>query len=145
MLSSRTEQRLFWLFDWLWSEVKSLSRVRLFATPWAVACQAPPSMEFSGKNTEMGCHFLLQGIFPTQGLNPGLLHCRQMLYHLSHQGSHYKVKFATWNLLYGCGGYFTYSESKNVAKPQKHVSVVCDQADSCYANMVVLTLQMKPS
>ena len=35
----------------------------------------------------MGCHFLLQGIFPTQGSNPGLLHCRQMLYHLSHQGS----------------------------------------------------------
>ena len=28
----------------------------------------------------MGCHFLLQGIFATQGLNPGLLHCRQMLY-----------------------------------------------------------------
>ena len=35
----------------------------------------------------MGCHFLLQGIFPTQGLNLGLQHCRQMLYHLSHQGS----------------------------------------------------------
>ena len=35
----------------------------------------------------MGCHFLLQGIFPTQGLNPGLLHCRQTLYCLSHQGS----------------------------------------------------------
>ena len=35
----------------------------------------------------MGCHFLLQGIFPTQGSNPGLLHCRQMFYCLSHQGS----------------------------------------------------------
>ena len=35
----------------------------------------------------MGCHFLLQGIFPTQGLNPGLLHCRQIVYHLNHQGS----------------------------------------------------------
>ena len=31
----------------------------------------------------MGCHFFLQGIFPTQGLNSGLLHCRQMLYRLS--------------------------------------------------------------
>jgi len=41
----------------------------------------------SGKNTGVGCHFLLQGIFPTQGSNPGLLHCRQILYHLSHQGS----------------------------------------------------------
>ena len=45
------------------------------------------SWDFAGKNTGVGCHFLLQGIFPTQGLNPGLLHCRQMLYHLSHQGS----------------------------------------------------------
>ena len=40
-----------------------------------------------GKSTGMGCHFLLQGIFPTQGSNPGLPHCRQTLYHLSHQGS----------------------------------------------------------
>ena len=35
----------------------------------------------------MGCHFLFQGIFPTQGSNPGLQHCRQTLYHLSHQES----------------------------------------------------------
>ena len=35
----------------------------------------------------MGCHSLLQGIFPTQGLNLGLPHCRWILYHLSHQGS----------------------------------------------------------
>ena len=40
-----------------------------------------------GKNTGVGCHVLLQGIFPTQGLNLGLLHCGQILYHLSHQGS----------------------------------------------------------
>ena len=39
-----------------------------------------------GQNTGVGCHALLQGIFPTQGLNPGLPHCRQILYHLSHQG-----------------------------------------------------------
>ena len=37
------------------------------------------------KNTGVGCHALLQGIFPTQGSNPGLPHCRQFLYHLSHQ------------------------------------------------------------
>ena len=43
--------------------------------------------DFPGKNTGVGCHALLQGIFPTQGLNQGLLHCRQMLYSLSHQGS----------------------------------------------------------
>ena len=40
-----------------------------------------------GKNTGVGCHALFQGIFPTQGWNPGLLHCRKILYHLSHQGS----------------------------------------------------------
>ena len=40
-----------------------------------------------GKNTGVGCHSLLQRIFPAQGLNLGLLSCRQILYHLSHQGS----------------------------------------------------------
>ena len=40
-----------------------------------------------GKNTGAGCHALLQRIFPIQGLNPGLPHCRWILYHLSHQGS----------------------------------------------------------
>ena len=40
-----------------------------------------------GKNIGAGCHALLQGIFPTQGLNPGLPHCRRILNHLSHQGS----------------------------------------------------------
>ena len=43
--------------------------------------QAPLSMGFPRqKNTRVGCHFLLQGIFPTQGSNPHL-HCRQVLYH----------------------------------------------------------------
>ena len=40
-----------------------------------------------GKNTGVGIRSLLQRIFPTQGSNPGLLYCRQILYHLSHQGS----------------------------------------------------------
>ena len=40
----------------------------------------------------MGCHFLLQEIFPTQGSNLGLLYCRQTLYHLSHQGSQRKLQ-----------------------------------------------------
>ena len=39
-----------------------------------------------GKNTGVDCHALLQGIFPTQGSNPSLPHCRQILYCLSHQG-----------------------------------------------------------
>ena len=39
-----------------------------------------------GRSTGVGCHALLQGIFPTQGLNPGLFHGRLILYCLSHQG-----------------------------------------------------------
>ena len=42
-----------------------------------------------GKNTGVSSHALLQGIFLTQGSNPGLLHCRQVLYHLSHQEARY--------------------------------------------------------
>ena len=42
---------------------------------------------FQAKDTGVDCHFLLQGIFPTQGLNPGLLHCRLILYRLSYKGS----------------------------------------------------------
>ena len=45
--------------------------------------------DFPGKDTGVGCHFFLQGIFPIQGSNPGLPHCRQTLYSLSHQGSHW--------------------------------------------------------
>ena len=44
-------------------------------------------MDSPGTNTGMGIHSLLQGIFLTKGLNLGLLHCRQILYHLSHWGS----------------------------------------------------------
>ena len=55
-------------------------------TPWTAAHQAPLSMEFSRQKYWNGLPFLLQGIFPTQESNPGLLHCRQILYHLSHQG-----------------------------------------------------------
>ena len=43
--------------------------------------------DFPGNNTGVGCHFLRKGTFLTQGSNPALLHCRQILYHLSHQGS----------------------------------------------------------
>ena len=50
--------------------------------------------DFPGKSTGVGCHFLLQ-IFPTQGLNSGVRHCRQTLYPLSHQGSQYHLKSAT--------------------------------------------------
>ena len=65
---------------------QQLSHVQLFATPFT---GSPPGFsvhgDSPGKSTRVGCHALFQGIFPTQGLNPGLLHCRWILYHLSHQ------------------------------------------------------------
>ena len=64
---------------WRW---KSLSRVQLFATPWTIQ-----SMNSPGQNTGVGSLSLLQGIFPTQGLNPGFPHCRWILYQLSHKRS----------------------------------------------------------
>ena len=66
---------------------KSLSHVQLFATPWTVACQAPLSTDFPRQEYWSGLHSSLQGIFPTQESNPSLPHCRQILYHLSHQES----------------------------------------------------------
>ena len=53
--------------------LKSLSCVLLFVTLWTVACQAPLPMEFSRQEYWSGCYFLLQGIFPIQGLNTRLL------------------------------------------------------------------------
>ena len=48
-----------------------------FVTPWTVTHQAPLSWDFPGKNTRVGCHFLLQRIFPTSGSNPRLLHWQE--------------------------------------------------------------------
>ena len=67
----------------------SLSHVPLIVTAWTIACQAPPD-----KNTRVVCHFLLQGIFPMQGLNPSLLcllHWHMDSLPLSHLGNPYKA------------------------------------------------------
>ena len=74
------------ILEWVKVKVKSLSRAWLFETPWTVACtKLLHPWGFPSKSTEVGCHFLLQAISPTQGSNPGLPHCTQMLYPLSHQ------------------------------------------------------------
>ena len=68
---------------------QSLSHGRYFVNPWTglkptrLLCP----WDSPGKNTGVCCHNLLQGVFPSQGLNLGLPHCRQILYHLSHQCS----------------------------------------------------------
>ena len=51
--------------------------------PWTVPARLLCPWDSPGKNTGVGCHFLLQGIFPTQESNPSLLHCRQIIYQLS--------------------------------------------------------------
>ena len=79
-------------------------------------CSLPGSSlhgDSPGKNTGAGCHTLLQGIFPTQGSNPGLLHCRQILYHLSHQGS---PRILEW---------VAYPFSRGSSWPRKRTGVSC--------------------
>ena len=85
----------------------SLSRVWLPAILWAVACHTPLSMEFSRQEYWSGCHSLFRGIFLNQWSKPCLPHCRQILYHLSHQ---YKANILTlWNkkLQVECGSKFS--------------------------------------
>ena len=71
--------KLFFNYIWKWN---SLSCGILFSTPWVYS-----PWNSLGQNTEVGSFSLLQGIFPAQRSNPGLLHCRQILYQLSHKGS----------------------------------------------------------
>ena len=66
-----------------------------------------------GKNTGVGCHAFLQGMFPTQGSNPGLLHCRWILYHLSQQGSPKML------------GWVAYPFSCRTSQPRNWTKVFC--------------------
>ena len=66
---------------WKWSHSVMSDSLRPHGL-WLIRLLRP--CDFPGKSAGVDCHFLLQGIFPTQELNPGLLHCRQTLYHLSH-------------------------------------------------------------
>ena len=66
-------------------------------------CSPPGSSvheDSPGKDTGEGCHALFQQIFPTQGSNPGLPHCRQILYHLSHHGIPTKIQWSQINNRY---------------------------------------------
>ena len=68
------------------SVMSDSSQPHRLRTPWLLCPWDSPD-----KNTGVGCHALLQGIFLTQGSNLGLLHCWQILYCLSHQGSEYSL------------------------------------------------------
>ena len=77
------------------SVLSRISRVRLFATLWTIACQAPLPMGFSRQEYWSGLTFPPQGIFPTHGSNPrlrGLLHWQAEFLPLSHLRSHMTEK-----------------------------------------------------
>ena len=79
-------------------------------------CSPPGSSvhgDSPGKNTGVCCHALLQGIFPMQGSNPGFLHCRQIRYHLSHQGS--------WRIL----EWVAYPFSRGSSWPRNRTRISC--------------------
>ena len=87
--SQQNEKAAYWMGE-------NTSKWHILGTPLCltrcnpVDCSPPSSSvheDSPGKDTRVGCHALLQGIFPTQWLNPGLPHYRQILYHLSHQGN----------------------------------------------------------
>ena len=79
-------------------------------------CSLPGSSvhrDSPGKNTGVCCHALLQGNFPTQGLNPGLLNCKWILYSLNHQES---LKILEW---------IVYPFSRGSSQPRNRTRVSC--------------------
>ena len=69
--------------------------MRNFLQPYSLPDS--PVHEILQARIQVGSHSLLQGIFPIQGLNLGLLHCRQIPYHLSHQGSPKHIAYYVLN------------------------------------------------
>ena len=68
----------------------------ILATPWTVCSLSGSSLHWNspGKNIGVGCHFLLQEIFPTQKLTLSLLHCRQIIYQLNYKGISNNITFS---------------------------------------------------
>ena len=93
------------------------SSILAWRFPWTVDSLQPQGLyspwNFPGQNTGMGSLSLLQGIFPIQGLNPGLPHCKWILYQLSHQGSP--------SVLEGVAYHF----SRGISQPRNRTRVSC--------------------
>ena len=113
--------------------------------PWTMPARLLCPWDSPGKNTGVGCHFLLQGIFPTQESNLGLLHCRQKIYQLSYVTTTNKFK----NQL----GYFTnyvslsrYLTSLRISFPRSklgdsNTSQVITEGLNVISSMEVLTIE----
>ena len=124
--------------------------------------------DFLGKSTGVGCHFLLQGIFPTQGSNPGLLHCRQTLYRLSHQGRLYLINISffphyciscTWitivsiflpilslefNLVLHLASYLIFLHSFNTYPLYLYYKLIYINSSSVQSNHSVMSYSLRP-
>ena len=108
------------LLGWV-SEWKSLSCTRFSATRWTIQ-----SMESSRPQYWSGYLSLLQGVLPTQTLNPGLPHCRRILYQLSHQGSKKNTRMGHHRLLQGI---FSIQDQLFL-----HLNLPAPQTKLCYWN-----------
>ena len=98
--SRRTQ---FWV---IWTSSEPLSEVKWSESHWVVSDSLRPHGLYSpwnspGQNTWVGSLSLLQGIFPTQGSNPGLLHCRRIPYQLSHKGSPRILEWVAYSISRG--------------------------------------------
>ena len=94
------------------SSLKRKCNYVLSAWNWSRSV-VPDSLQPPGQNTGMGSLSLLQGIFPTQGSNPGLPHCRQILYQLSHQGSPRRLEWVA------------YPSTRGSSRPRNRTRVSC--------------------
>ena len=106
-----------------------------------------------GKNTGVGCHALLQGIFPTQGSNPGFPYCRHILYHLSHQGnpealgqgsassSHGPILYSLQgkDVFYIWNGGRKYQKKNNISWCMKTMWSLIISVHKCYLNTAIPT------
>ena len=106
---SITAALVFFLFQYSWKWSESLSVVSDSLQPHGLYS---PWISL-GQNTRVGSLSPLQGIFPTQGSNPGLPHCRLILYHLSHRGS---PRILEW---------IAYPFSSVSSQPRNHTGVSC--------------------
>ena len=112
------------------SGVQSLIHVRLFATPWIAQPSRPLCpWDCPGKNTGGGCHFLFQGIFPTQGLNPSLLYCRRIVYHWATWEPHHQHWFPNVYKLASDGKDFRLTEATELQP---------DQSKTFYMSLVAI-------
>ena len=82
MIEKESDFHVLWAEGLLnaWIVVLVTKSCLTLATPWTITHHVPLSMHVQGKNTKVGCHFLLQEICPTQGLNPPLLHWQEGFY-----------------------------------------------------------------